>query len=503
MEKLKHFSLTVFTILISFSCIAQMQINWSTNVSLGVNDIGNAMERTSDGGYIIAGSSSPSESSLWNTDFLVVKVNTNGDMEWSNSYGGTSNDDAQGIREMPDGGYLVFGFTNSEDGDLATDTLGGEDCWLLKIDPTGAVEWSKTIGGSSNDCGFDIHISDEGEISLLSFTYSSDGDVSSTNNSMQVWLTKVNQNGDVIWDRTYGGEGDDQPHSMERTEDGGYILCGISEVPAGYWVKKIAANGDEEWTNYLVIDEMPTYINSAIQTEDGGYLVTGSHGLPFGSSPLGHLVGRLVKLNPAGEVEWAKSYGGEFTDKLEYSTITSEGNYLAVGKAGSRNGDLPESLGGGIQAWILMVDAQGNKLFSDAIGGTNWDEVKYITESEPGIYTMLINSESDDGIFNIDRGFNNIWMVNFNASPVSNVEILPSTLVQLGPNPTSDYINIQAKDKIIESVELYSISGQLLLTKKLSAEQGQIDVQNIQSGNYLVNVYFEDGMVSKKILVER
>ena len=182
-------------------------------------DGGSSIQQTSDGGYIIAGSTHSFGAGRY--DVYLIKTNASGDTLWTRTYGGTNDDFSQSIWQTSDGGYIVSGFTLSFG-------AGGYDVYLIKTNASGNMLWTRTYGGVSTDWGWSIQQTTDGG-------YIIGGNTDSFGDSSQVYLVRTNASGDTLWTRTYGGAGNEAGYSVQQTSDGGYIVAGYtSSFGAGY-----------------------------------------------------------------------------------------------------------------------------------------------------------------------------------------------------------------------------------------------------------------------------
>ncbi len=236
------------------SCVIKVDANGDTEWTRPYG--GYDVEQTFDGGYIICG-----------YNVFLVKLDAKGDTEWTRAYGDGDAlpDYGTSIRQTSDSGYIVCGTY-----DFKWDSCG--DVFLLKINANGDTEWTRTYGGSGTDCGNCVHQTSDGGYIICGYTgsYGAGGDI---------YLLKVNANGDTEWTRTYGGSDYDYGYSVWQTSDGGYIICGCTEsYGAGckdIYLIKVNANGDTEWTRTYG-GSKNDYGFSVQQTSDGGYIICGS-----------------------------------------------------------------------------------------------------------------------------------------------------------------------------------------------------------------------------------
>ena len=184
-------------------------------------------------------------------DNWIVKTNNVGTIEWEQTYGGSRDDLLSSIIPTSDGGYLLGGYTLSNDGDVQSGNQGGYDYWVVKINNVGTIEWEQTYGGSFPDYIVSTIPTSDGGYLLGGYTRSNDGDVQSGNHGEEdYWVVKINNVGTIEWEQTYGGSGIDWLSSIIPTSDGGYLLGGATssndgDVQSGnhgdfdYWVVKL------------------------------------------------------------------------------------------------------------------------------------------------------------------------------------------------------------------------------------------------------------------------
>ena len=194
---------------------------WDLSIGGAVTDFGVDIDEASDGNYLVAGSSRPSS----DQNFMLAKISTTGSQLWKQLYGGSGNDIAYSVVEVSDG-YMVAGYVTSTDGQV-TGNHGGADGWLIKTDLLGNLVWQKTYGGTGNDFFYSMEATDDGNF-ILGGALTVDGSY------QEFWVLKVDANGNEIWSKTYGGSGQDQMQAIYPTQDGGYIGVGNITVADGH-----------------------------------------------------------------------------------------------------------------------------------------------------------------------------------------------------------------------------------------------------------------------------
>jgi hypothetical protein len=176
------------------------------------------------------------------------------------SFGGSGFEYASSIKQTPDGGYIVAGSTQSYDGDVSGNH-GGYDCWVLKLSSEGDVEWTKTLGGSKSDNANSVDVTSDGSYVVAGSTESNDGDVSGNHGSTDFWVVKLSSKGIIQWQKCFGGSGSENANSIQQTSDNGYIVSGYSSSDDGdvtgnhgegdYWVVKLSSEGIIQWEKCL------------------------------------------------------------------------------------------------------------------------------------------------------------------------------------------------------------------------------------------------------------
>ncbi|GAA4450155.1 lipoprotein [Nibrella saemangeumensis] len=282
-------------------------------------------------------------------DYWVVKINGNGDKLWDKSYGGSQPDGAPKASISPDGGILLCGYAYSPvSGNKSAPNYGNYDIWLVKITTSGDKLWDKSYGGSDNEDYRTLISTQDGGFLLGGHSLSPASGNKSTPNygDNDFWVVKINGNGDKLWDKTFGGSNRELLESIVATPDGGFLLGGHSLSPASgnktilsyggsdYWVVKINNDGDKIWEKAYGGSGDDWYY-FMIATKDGGFLLGGdSSSMLSGNktvSTYGNYDMWVVKINDNGDKIWDKTYGGVASDGYPLVTSTLDGGYLLWG----------------------------------------------------------------------------------------------------------------------------------------------------------------------------
>ncbi len=241
------------------------QIIWQTKLGHSYHDYFESITETTDGGFILVGNTTinyfAEESMLF--DYWIAKIDNNGNFLWDKVYGGTGYEFARDIKQTPDGGFIVCGYTSSNNGDISGnhpfvleggEELFYEDYWILKLNSVGDMEWQKCFGGSGSEEASSILIDNDGNYVITGYSNSEDGDVSNNIATWDVWIIKISPIGELLWEKTYGGNWWDNSASIIKTQDGGYALaadtysteydvyCDFPEPYCNFWIVKLTAD---------------------------------------------------------------------------------------------------------------------------------------------------------------------------------------------------------------------------------------------------------------------
>jgi hypothetical protein len=345
------------------------ELEWSKTFGELGDDFSQSVQQSSDGGYIIAGSTNSSTTSngTGGVDVWLIKTDSNSNQVWDKTFGGTSDDAGMSVQQTSDGGYIVVGGTSSYG-------AGGWDVWLIKTDSNGNKVWEKTFGGTSADAGMSVQQTSDGGYIVVGYTssYGAGGD--------DVWLIKTDSNGNKLWDKTFGGTSDDDGMSVQQTSDGGYIVVGgtTSSGAGGWdvWLIKTDSNGNKVWDKTFggTFDDVGSSVQ---QTSDGGYIEVGY----TGSSEAGSSDVWLIKTDSNGNKVWDKTFGGMAPDAGMSVQQTSDGGYIVVGGTGTYGV-------GGVDIWLIKTDSNGNKVWDKTFGGTSPDVGMSVQQTSDGGYVI-------------------------------------------------------------------------------------------------------------------
>ncbi len=419
-------------------------IEWQNTIGGNSSEQLYSVKQTIDGGYILGGwsdsgfSGDKTEVSNGEVDFWVVKLDSTGAIQWQNSIGGNTADYLYVVEEIGDG-YILGGVSYSDSsGDKSENSMSWSDYWVVKIDSTGIIEWENTIGGDDRDEFTSIKPTSDGGYIMGGYSNSGiSGDKSEEawiggDMGYDYWVVKIDSLGNVEWDNTIGGFGDDYLMSVDVTIDGGYILGGFSSSNASgdktedivgmtsfsdYWVIKLDSAGDIIWQNTIGGDYIEV-LSSVIQTADGGYILAGySNSEALGDkteSNIGFEDYWLVKLDSAGNIVWQNTIGGLGDDYPHLIQQTTEGGYILAGNSNSGSSpDKSEDNIGAQDYWVVKLSSIGTIEWENTIGGVANDFLYEVDQTDDGGF--ILGGYSFSGISGdkseLNMGFSDYWVV--------------------------------------------------------------------------------------------
>lgn len=326
------------------------------------DDRGYGLVQTTDGGYAVAGYTG--SYGAGNFDVYVVKFDNAGALQWTKTIGGTADDRGYfGLIQTNDGGYALAGSTMSYGS-------GNYDVYVVKLNSTGSVQWTKAIGGALEDQGSAIVQTTDGGYAVTGHTYSygaGGGDV---------YVLKLDNSGSVQWTKTIGGPNLDYARSIVQSTDGGYVVAGstISYGAGNYddYVIKLDNTGVVQWTKIIgtVGDE---HAWSIVKANGGGYVVAGhvQNGSDFDNY--------VVKLDNAGTVQWTKTIGGTNIDYARNIIQDVDGSFAMAGYTNSYGA-------GNYDFYIVKLTSAGALQWTKTVGGTGADLAYSIIQTTDGSY---------------------------------------------------------------------------------------------------------------------
>jgi hypothetical protein len=328
---------------------------------------GSSIQVLGDGGYIIAGSTE--SYGAGEVDFYLLRTDSEGNMLWNKTYGGPGLELGRSVQVLGDGGYIIVGSTYSFN--ASTDVL------LVRTDPDGNMLWYKTYGGPGTDSANSVQVLEDGGLIIA-------GNTVTLNASYDALLVRVDPEGNMLWNRTYGGLKEDHIDSLYETHDGGYIMTGYSMEIGVFKYELLLVRTDSQgrllWNK--TIGGSKSYRGISVQeTSDGSYIICG-HVDPIRT--IGYSDVYLLKTDSEGNMLWNKTHGGPRGDVGSSALMTGDGGYIIVSSSNSF------SAWDDMDVYLVKTDSEGNMLWNKTYG--RGDEANFghsVKETGDGGYIIV------------------------------------------------------------------------------------------------------------------
>ncbi|HRF77252.1 MAG TPA: MopE-related protein, partial [Chitinophagales bacterium] len=457
---------------------------WDNTIGGESNDYVMASAETPDGGFILGGYSS-SEPSFDKTEFVgfydywVVKLNSAGTIEWETTIGTTATDNLTAIVPTSDGGYLLGGYTpGGITGDKTDPAIGLRDYWIIKLGPTGEIVWQKTIGGTGDD--YLTNILPLTGTGFIISGYSSSGisgnKTAACIGGFDYWVLKINAVGNIVWQFTIGGTGNDYLFETIRNNEGNYVLAGYSnsgisgnktEANIGgydFWALEIDGVGTVVWQNTIGGIEND-YLNGICELNTGGYILAGisksNNTVDKSENSLNYSDNCaecefdyeyngddfwVVKIDAVGNLIWDNTYltGGDYSSADVAGAFQYEDNKIMIyGNAKGGYDNLETD--GGNDYWLLVIDTNSYVVLQQVLGGEviwEYDDYEYewyYTHGESYLQSCFLTS---DGGFFVAGSSNGNLGNDKSEAPMGEYENFDYWVLKLGPDtciPTPIY----------------------------------------------------------------
>lgn len=494
-------SLTCSLCLFSFSFMAQTgAIVWQKSFGGSATDHANTIIATSDGGYLIAGSTASSNGDVTGhhggTDFWVVKTDASGNFQWQKTYGGSGNDDAYSVIQTSDGGYIIGGNTTSTDGDV-TGQHGNSDIWIVKTDGAGTLQWQRALGGNGIETIGSVELATSGGYIVLGTTQTvNNGDVTGNHTIADYWVAKLGDAGTLKWQLAYGGNLTESGRCIKATNDGGYIMGGISfsnniNVPgnhgsADFWILKTDSTGGVQWKKCIGGTGYES-LASISQTSDKGFIMTGYSQSKDSIIPDNHGVQDfyVVKTDSLGTIQWQKSLGGTNDDEAAFGEQTPDGGFIISGYTYSVNDDVSGNHGD-MDLWLVKLNAGGSIQWQQTYGTTGSDAGTCAHATAGGGF--IVSGWTNSSAMVPNQGLDDFWVIKLDGS-VNVEELAKSLVVTIYPNPATDMITIRQDNPVAnQPYALHDMAGEMITNGMLQEQSTVISLSGLAPGVYFLRI---------------
>ena len=443
-------------------------LDWQKSFGGNQTDLLQSIALTNDGGFILGGTSASdkgsdkTEACKGQEDFWVIKLNAKGQELWQRTIGGSGMEKLLSIAPTRDGGYILGGSSSSDQLKSTTGVLdpfgksenskGNLDFWVVKLDKNGTIAWQKTIGGRYMDELRSIHEIQSGGYILGGYSNSpASGNKTEENPGLgDYWVVQLDEQGEIVWQKVYGGEQDDNLTALIPTQDGGYLLGGSSNSEPGHVKTKSNGSGTDFW---------------------------------------------VVKLDETGGIVWQQTYNYGKKDILTSLIENPDGSFLIGGYAQSeveKSGSNPlvsQKDKEGINDYIaLKIKADGEELWSKTVGSKGDEVLKKVLETRDGGYLLCGTS---NGSVSRDKktakGGNDFWVVKLKDKDKEEQERISLEAV---PNPTEYFTNVILSFEYAKgTATLYDLSGRTIRSASINGEKTiPMELTNLPTGIYVIEI---------------
>lgn len=404
-------------------------VAWTRSLGSTYSDAGHFIHQRPDKSFFLAANSNFADGQLGNTtgpangEVVFIGLDSLGQMQWGNRIGGLGLVRILHGEVMADGNYVVTGTIYEADQEIP-DSFGDDDLWIVKVSPTGSIIWERSYGSvDQSDMGLHVAARPDGGCFVSGHRGMDDWDV---------WVINLDSDGTELWARTYGGSTIDIGQSIVATADGGALLAGWTGSSDGDvstplhgvydgWLVKLDANGDIEWDRTYGGSGVNQFVD-ILALPGGDYLILGTSTSANGDVPEnnGNWDVWVMRVDASGTILWSHSYGGSDPDGPS-TVILYQGNYLIAGTASSSDGDVSASydvLTNGVpygeDGWLLLVSPNGDLLWEKSVGGSNGDGLYALAPADDGFIVTGISMSADHFVPG-NVAYQDIWTMRFNS----------------------------------------------------------------------------------------
>jgi Secretion system C-terminal sorting domain len=488
-------------------------VEWAKSYGGSSVDYGNSINVTKDNKYVIAGNTWSNDGDLPATlngksDAWLLKVNENGNILWSKTYGGNSFDSFYGSVLTSDNGFILVGSTS---GDSTLNKTAQSDVWIVKTDSLGNIQWQKTMGGSKSEIVSNIFETQNGDFFFGVSTQSNDGDFPQNSGDYDAWVIKLNSRGNLIWKKRISGSGYDYIYKIVNIDDKTFAIAIKSKSEDGDFTNedgissfKMDSSGNIVWRKYLTYPWLITGLAEFRCVASDRKSITWAGMMIVNQNDL---INRyswdliVVKTDTSGNTLWSKKYGGLDTDAAEGVKYFPNGDLTISGNTLSNQGNVNGN-NGLVDIWVLRLDSLGNLKNANCYGGAKLDHTTENAIDKRGNLITIGYSESINGIFAPNRGLNDLVILKLNYGLTSIEDNNTTTLNSIEyPNPVSNYLTIKLPNVISPiNISIKNMVGQNVYYQQNISQELNIDFSSFSSGIYFLTYKIGDKSFTKKIV---
>lgn len=496
--------ISVFSLFTMLTISAQQDILWEKTIG-GENAefLYNAIA-TPDYGFLIIGSSASNPSgnktkqNQGGLDYFIWKMSEDGKQEWQNSFGGDGEDYLKTVTPTPEGGFLLVGSSNSsKSGDKTDENIGMQDIWIIKLNPIGQIEWQKTMGGLGSDEPVSvIRTSDNGYlIGAISDSPSSNFKQQNDFGANDFWIIKLDEKGDITWEKTIGGEQEETLKTIIETKNG-YVIAGMSNSKSNknktqdshylnsVWLVELDKKGDIIHEKTLENSEQSNLISLTSDKEKQTLSVIYPNKNEL----------RIFQLQE--DLSLSQEIKKEFKTDLQINAVLPlENDYLITANnigykhKSSLNQNELES-----KYLALNLDNRLDEKWKKEIGKPDsFSYLEKVIMMRDGSFLLLGNSNNSSEA----KGLNDFYIVKLGDKSATKIR----DYIEAYPNPTRDFVNVLINKSFEKAtIEIYNLTGQLLQTQTVKNHSTPINLVNYTSGVYILKINYDNQSESIKII---
>lgn len=341
---------------------ASDELEWQKTYGGSEDDRGADLIQTSDGGYAVIGKSKSSDGDVSENsgyeDFWITKLDASGSISWEYAYGFAGSDTPYSIIQTNDNGYLLTGVldvsASNGQGDRRSNTArrhAGGDYWVIKLNANGLKQWSNYYGGTFTDTAYDAIQTEDNGYMIVGASDSTDVDISNNHGGYDFWVINISNTGELIWEKSFGGNETDEARAISKTSDGNYLVVGDTRSDefdvsknngaADLWMIKITPEGTLLWEKTLGGTNFDVG-RSVLKTQDDGFLISGSSRSNDGNltSNSGQNDAWVLKIDSSGDIDWQQTIGGSEIDFFYDAVELNDQTIVAVGESSSSDENI-------------------------------------------------------------------------------------------------------------------------------------------------------------------
>lgn len=502
---MKKALLSVFSLFSMLTLSAQQNIVWEKSIGGEKAEyLYNAIP-TPDYGFLILGSSASDatgdiqKKNQGSLDYFIWKMDENGKQEWQNSFGGSDSDFLYASKLTLDGGYILAGASTSpKSGDKTSDNQGNEDIWIVKIDVKGQLQWQQTFGGNGNDIPVEIIRTKDGGYLIGANSNSISSKFKKTENfgGNDYYIIKLNEKGETIWEKSFGGEYDDKLKSIAQTKDG-FLLIGNSNSPqsgnkslnqtsSATWIVSIDEKGEIISENNLNLTNENQLIS--FQNTENSYFFTVNEKDGNKFSP------KIIQTDL--NLQTQKTTDLDIDSNLSITEVTSIGKQFVLTANQITTLEQLKSNNHSIESYYITksFDQNGTEIWDKKFGEKGFNYLEKAITTRDGSMILFGNSTQQ---VKGNKGQSDFYLVKLGKDGDDNKRVY----IEAYPNPTQNIVNVLInKDFDKASIEVYNLTGQHLQTKDVKYRSTPISLGNYPAGVYILKINYDNKSESIKII---